>query len=240
MLLQIRDLHVSYGQVGALLGVSMEIHEGQIVSIIGSNGAGKTTLLNAISRVVPSKKGEIHYKGQPLIRQAHLVVGEGIVHVPEGRKVFSGLSVYDNLRAGAYLNKDKEETMKMIDTMFELFPILAERRNQFAATLSGGEQQMLAIARGLMSKPTLLLLDEPSLGLAPKIVANVFSIIERIREKGITILLVEQNANKAIAISDYCYVLENGRIAYQGTGQEIRSNEAVTSAYLGKNRKADK
>lgn len=240
MLLQIRDLHVSYGQVGALLGVSMEIHEGQIVSIIGSNGAGKTTLLNAISRVVPSKKGEIHYKGQPLIRQAHLVVGEGIVHVPEGRKVFSGLSVYDNLRAGAYLNKDKEETIKMIDSMFDLFPILAERRNQFAATLSGGEQQMLAIARGLMSKPTLLLLDEPSLGLAPKIVANVFSIIERIREKGITILLVEQNANKAIAISDYCYVLENGRIAYQGTGQEIRSNEAVTSAYLGKNRKADK
>ena len=240
MLLQIRDLHVSYGQVGALLGVSMEIHEGQIVSIIGSNGAGKTTLLNAISRVVPSKKGEIHYKGQPLIRQAHLVVGEGIVHVPEGRKVFSGLSVYDNLRAGAYLNKDKEETIKMIDSMFDLFPILAERRNQFAATLSGGEQQMLAIARGLMSKPTLLLLDEPSLGLAPKIVANVFSIIERIREKGITILLVEQNANKATAISDYCYVLENGRIAYQGTGQEIRSNEAVTSAYLGKNRKADK
>lgn len=238
-MLQIKDLHVSYGEVRALMGVSMEIHEGQIVSIIGSNGAGKTTLLNAISRVVPAKKGEIIYRDKELIRQAHLVVGEGIVHVPEGRKVFSGLSVYDNLRVGGYLNKNKAEVGRMIDSMFELFPRLAERRNQYAATLSGGEQQILAIARGLMSRPKLLLLDEPSLGLAPKIVANVFSIIKDIRDQGITILLVEQNANKAIAISDYCYVLENGRITHQGSGEEIRSNEAVTSAYLGKTRKAD-
>lgn len=233
MLIEINDLCVSYGKANVLQDVCMRIPEGKIISIIGSNGAGKTTLLKAISGIVPVQGGSILLDGVPLPKQAHKIVGAGIVHVPEGRKTFSSLSVLENLQVGAYLIKDKAEIEKNIIKVFELFPRLEERKNQYAATLSGGEQQMLAIARGLMSKPKFLLLDEPSLGLAPKIVSSVFEIISNIRKQGITIILVEQNANKALAISDYCYVIENGKITIEGSSNEVTCNDQVQCAYLG-------
>ncbi len=231
-MLKITDLSVSYGHIDALHNVSVEAEEGQIVSIIGSNGAGKTTILRTISGLVKPKTGTIEFLGEPVPRQPHQIVQKGIVHVPEGRRTFSGLTIRDNLLVGGYLFKGKslEEDLQ---EQYRLFPILEERKSQFAGTLSGGEQQMLAISRGLMSKPRILLLDEPSMGLAPIIVNQVFDIIRRIRDAGVTILLVEQNARKALSICDKAYVLENGRINITGTGEELMHSDVVRKAYLG-------
>ena len=233
MPLQVENLYVSYGKTIALSGVSINVDDGKIVSIIGANGAGKTTLLNSISAVVPRQQGNITYNGIPLAKKDYKVVKQGIVQVPEGRKIFSGLTVRENLMMGAYLTKSSSEKNRMIGEMFELFPRLSERQNQHGATLSGGEQQMLAVARGLMSKPKLLLLDEPSLGLAPLIVDALFEAIRNIRDKGITVMLVEQNAIKALELCDYCYVLKNGKIDLEGTGEQMLANEQLIQAFLG-------
>ena len=232
MLLQIKDLVVAYGQIDALHGVSLNVGQGQIVSIIGANGAGKTTLLNAISGVLPVKSGSIIFDGKPLPGSVHGIVQHGITQVPEGRKIFAGLSVEENLVMGGF-STSKAKSKENIDRMFSLFPILKERRRQQAGTLSGGEQQMLAIARGMMAEPRLLLLDEPSLGLAPIIVKQVFSLIAQIREMGYTIVLVEQNAQQAMRLSDHTYVLENGCIRIDGTSEEMLANKDVIEAYLG-------
>ncbi|QGP92050.1 High-affinity branched-chain amino acid transport ATP-binding protein LivF [Neomoorella glycerini] len=232
-MLEVRDLYVSYGKVAALNGVTLSVPEGSIVSLIGSNGAGKSTFLNALSGLVRIKSGDIKFKGAPLSRLPHVIVGQGLVQVPEGRKIFSGLTVRENLLAGAYLNRNRREVQQALEEVFALFPILKERQKQYGGTLSGGEQQMLAIARGLMARPKLLALDEPSLGLAPLIVRGIFELIKKIRSRGVTILLVEQNANKALEIADYAYVLENGRVICQGSGQELLHDEAVKRAYLG-------
>lgn len=235
-MLNISDLHASYGRIEALHGISLSVNQGQIVTIIGSNGAGKSTLLNCISGLI-NWKGSIKFEGKELSNKSHKVVRTGIVQVPEGRRIFAGLSVYDNLLAGSYLNTNGREVERLLQEQFELFPILKERSKQDAGTLSGGEQQMLAIARGMMSKPKLLLLDEPSLGLAPKIVDTVFNTIKTIRDNGVTILVVEQNANKSLSICDQGYVIEDGRIIMKGTGKELLSNPQVTEAYLGSKRK---
>ena len=232
MLLQIKDLVVAYGQIDALHGISLNVEQGQIVAIIGANGAGKTTLLNAISGVLPVKSGSIIFDGKPLPGSVHGIVQHGITQVPEGRKIFAGLSVEENLVMGGF-STSKAKSKENIDRMFSLFPILKERRRQQAGTLSGGEQQMLAIARGMMAEPRLLLLDEPSLGLAPIIVKQVFSLIAQIREMGYTIVLVEQNAQQAMRLSDHTYVLENGCIRIDGTSEEMQANKDVIEAYLG-------
>ena len=232
--LTVQDLHVSYGPVQALRGVSLKVDEGSIVSIIGANGAGKTTLLNTLSGIVKAKSGEVRFRGNPLPEKACNIIREGLVHVPEGRKIFPGFTIEENLLAGAYIVDDKKLVEQRRDAMYARFPILAERLQQQAGTLSGGEQQMLAIARGLMSDPGLVLLDEPSLGLAPLVVKAVFELIREIRDKsGKTILLVEQNAKKALALCDYAYVLENGAIVLEGQGQDVLSNPAIRKAYLG-------
>jgi len=231
--LSVENLHVAYGPIQALRGISLEVPKGQIISIIGSNGAGKTTLLNSICALIRQKTGSIKLEGEELSRFAHQVVKLGIVQVPEGRKVFAGLSVRENLMAGGYSLTDGQRVQQNIEKMFGLYPILRERQNQQAGTLSGGEQQMLAICRGLMAEPKVILLDEPSLGLGPIIVNGVFQLIRQIRERGITVLLVEQNARKALALCDYAYVLENGRIAMQGQGRELLCDAAVRNAYLG-------
>ena len=232
MLLQIKDLVVAYGQIDALHGISLNVEQGQIVAIIGANGAGKTTLLNAISGVLPVKSGSIIFDGKPLPGSVHGIVQHGITQVPEGRKIFAGLSVEENLVMGGF-STSKAKSKENIVRMFSLFPILKERRRQQAGTLSGGEQQMLAIARGMMAEPRLLLLDEPSLGLAPIIVKQVFSLIAQIREMGYTIVLVEQNAQQAMRLSDHTYVLENGCIRIDGTSEEMLANKDVIEAYLG-------
>ena len=232
-MLSVRGLHVSYGHIQALLGVDIDVREGQIVSIIGSNGAGKTTLLNTISGVVRERIGSIMYFGAPLSRAAHEVVASGVVHVPEGRKIFSGLTVKENLRAGGYVLKDPGALERNLERMMGMYPILRDRQDQQAGTLSGGEQQMLAICRGLMSDPKLLLLDEPSLGLAPIVVKGVFELVGRIRDRGTTVVLVEQNAKRALAICDHAYVLENGRVVMQGPGRQLLTDPGVQRAYLG-------
>jgi ABC-type branched-chain amino acid transport systems, ATPase component len=231
-MLSVKNLSCSYGHVEALKNVSIEADEGQIVSIIGSNGAGKSTMLRAISCMIKPKEGTIEFLGKKIANKPNKVVGQGIVHVPEGRRAFSGLTVRDNLLVGGYLSSGKELN-KNLDKMYELFPILKDRQNQFAGTLSGGEQQMLVIARGLMSNPKIILLDEPSLGLAPIIVNQVFKLISEIRDSGITVLLVEQNAKKALGLCDKAYVLENGEITLTGTGNELLHSEAIKKAYLG-------
>jgi branched-chain amino acid transport system ATP-binding protein len=231
--LSIENLHVAYGPVQALLGVNMEVPRGQIVSIIGSNGAGKTTLLNTICGLVRQKNGTIRFENQDLSRLTVQVVRLGIIQVPEGRKVFAGLTVKENLMAGGYVLKDRNRLHRNIEKMFALYPILRERQDQQAGTLSGGEQQMLAICRGLMAEPKLILLDEPSLGLGPIIVNGVFQLVKEIREQGITVVLVEQNALKALALCDYAYVLENGKLTMQGQGKELLCDPAVKKAYLG-------
>lgn len=231
-MLEIRNLSVDYDHIKALIDVSCSIDEGRIVSIIGSNGAGKTSLLNAISAMVPFTGGQILLAGRPLPSIPYKVVHAGIIHVPEGRKVFVGLSVIENLIMGGSRLPDAE-SRRRIPEMLSLFPILEARKNQLAGTLSGGEQQMLAIARGLMADPQVLLLDEPSLGLAPLIVSRIFDLITRIRTMGITVLLVEQNAYKALSISDYTYVLENGRIKMEGPSADLLGNNDIRKAYLG-------
>jgi len=232
--LTVQDLHVSYGPVQALRGVNLHVEEGAIVSIIGANGAGKTTLLNTLSGIVKARSGSVLLRGKPLPERACNIIRAGMAHVPEGRKIFPGFTIEENLMAGAYIVDDKQLVEQRRNAMYARFPILAERTLQQAGTLSGGEQQMLAIARGLMSDPGLLLLDEPSLGLAPLVVKAVFELIREIRDKGgKTILLVEQNAKKALALCDYAYVLENGAIVLEGKGEDLLSNPAIRKAYLG-------
>ncbi len=234
-ILEIRNLKVFYGVHEAVCGVDMDIAEGTITAIIGSNGAGKTTIINAISGMV-KRQGEILYNGKPLSDKANRIVKDGIIQVPEGRKIFAGLTVEENLLAGAYTVKDRKEINRLLEEQYALFPRLGERKKQDAGTLSGGEQQMLAICRGLMGKPRILMLDEPSLGLAPVVVNEVFRNIVRIRDEGITVILVEQNAKKSLGICDRAYVIETGRVVLSGTGSEMLNNPEVAAAYLGSER----
>jgi len=233
IILQLQDLDVNYGGIKALKQINLTIKKGELVSLIGANGAGKTTTLRAISKIVNPQTGNIIYNGRNITRfQAHEVVKLGIAHCPEGRRVLAKQTVFDNLMLGAYIRSD-QEIKADINKQFDLFPRLAERRNQLAGTLSGGEQQMLAISRALMSRPKLLLLDEPSLGLAPAIVKEIFAIIQNLRKTGMTILLVEQNANLALQIADSGYVLEAGSITLTGAASKLISDERVKQAYLG-------
>lgn len=234
-MLKVENVNVFYGGIHALKGVSIEVQEGQIVSIIGSNGAGKSTLLNTISGIIKPKEGSIRYKGKELPKLPYKVVKAGISQVPEGRLVFANLTVKENLMMGAYLRRDREGIEKDLKDVFRLFPRLEERVSQVAGTLSGGEQQMLAMGRGLMSSPELILLDEPSLGLAPLLVKTIFEIIEDIKKMNKTILLVEQNAYKALSVADKAYVLEQGRITMEGSAQELLKDKSIQEAYLGKN-----
>lgn len=231
-MLTVKNLSAGYGAILALHEINLEVNQGQIVSIIGANGAGKTTLLNTISGLVRPRQGSILFMGEELPRQPHLVVKRGIVQVPEGRRVFAGLTVRENLLMGGYL-RNSQEIARNMEHIYTLFPVLKERAHQYAGTLSGGEQQMLAVGRGLMSNPKVMLFDEPSLGLAPLVVNTIFSIIKRIREEGVTVLLVEQNARKALALCDYAYVLENGRITMAGRGEELLADPRIRKAYLG-------
>ena len=232
-MLSVHDLHVSYGGIHALRGVSLDVNEGEIVTIIGANGAGKSTLLNSISGFLKPSKGEVSYKGVVLGRQPAKIVKAGICHVPEGRLIFANLTVEDNLKLGAYLRKDRKKMVEDADRVWALFPRLLERRKQIAGTLSGGEQQMLAMGRALMTDGDLVLMDEPSLGLAPLLVQTVFDIIVEIRKLGKTILLVEQNAFKALEVADRAYVLEQGKVVMQGPACDIIENPAIRAAYLG-------
>jgi len=233
-MLQVTDLNVFYGAIHAVKDISLEVADGEIVTLIGSNGAGKSTTLRTISGLLKPKSGKIIYDGEDITGvAAHKLVGKGLIQVPEGRHVFSNMSVMENLELGAYLRKDKEGIKKDMDEAFEKFPRLLERKGQIAGTLSGGEQQMLAMARALMSKPKLLLLDEPSMGLAPLLVKEIFNIIKEINAVGTTVLLVEQNANMALSIADKAYVLETGRIVKAGTARELAASEDVQKAYLG-------
>jgi branched-chain amino acid transport system ATP-binding protein len=233
IILQLQDLDVNYAGIKALKKINLTIKKGELVTLIGANGAGKTTTLRAISKIVNPQTGNIIYNGRNINRcQAHEVVKLGIAHCPEGRRILAKQTVFDNLMLGAYIRSD-QEIKADINKQFDLFPRLAERRNQLAGTLSGGEQQMLAISRALMSRPKLLLLDEPSLGLAPAIVKEIFAIIQNLRKTGMTILLVEQNANLALQIADSGYVLEAGSITLTGTASKLISDERVKQAYLG-------
>ena len=230
-MLKINNLSVSYGPITALIDVSIHVPQGQIISIVGANGAGKTSLLNTISGLVRSQKGSIQFQGVALPYAPHKIVKAGLVHVPEGRKVFAGLTVEENLVMGSVTGfKGVREKQ---DEIYGLFPILGERRHQHSGTLSGGEQQMLAIARAMMSDPKLIMFDEPSLGLAPVIVKQVFKYIRQINERGISVLLIEQNARQAMGLSNYTYVLENGKISAQGPSCELLKDEAIQKAYLG-------
>ena len=234
MMLELQDLHVAYGGIRALKGVSLQVGEGEIVTLIGANGAGKSTTLRTISGLEHAQAGKILYNGVDITgKPSKYMVQEGLILVPEGRLIFPDMTVLENLRIGAYPRKDRS-VEKDIDRMYELFPRLKERSWQMAGTLSGGEQQMLAVGRALMSKPKLLMMDEPSLGLAPLVVKDIFSIIRTIRDSGVTVLLIEQNANAALKIADRGYVLETGMIALEGSGQELLSNPAVRAAYLGR------
>ena len=234
-MLKVNSISAAYGPIRALHDVSLEVGEGQIVSLLGANGAGKSSTLRVISGLLRPSDGSVAFLGEPIHhRSPESIVAMGISHVPEGRELFPELTVLENLELGAYTRRDRDGIRRDIDRACEYFPILAERREQHASSLSGGEQQMLAIARGLMSRPKLLLLDEPSLGLAPLVVKEIFKIIETInRDEKVTILLVEQNANMALSIAAYAYVLETGRIALADTGPSLRENEAVRRSYLG-------
>lgn len=233
-MLKVNDINVYYGNIQALKGLSLEISEGEIVTLIGANGAGKSTLLKTISGLLKPKQGDILYFGEEISRKSvQSIVKMGISHVPEGRRVFANMSVEENLQLGAYLRKDKEGIKNDINRVYELFPRLLERQKQISGTLSGGEQQMLAMGRALMAKPRLLLLDEPSMGLAPILVKQIFTIIEEINKTGTTILLVEQNANLALSIADRAYVVETGRIVLSGTADQLNASEEIKNAYLG-------
>ena len=237
-MLKINNLNVSYGGIKALQNVSLEVPEGKIVTLIGANGAGKSTLLKSIAGIVSPESGEISFLGNNIVgNKVYKTVSEGIALVPEGRKVFTDLTVAENLRIGAYLRNDKKEIEKDIEWVYSLFPRLKERNWQYAGTLSGGEQQMLAVGRALMSRPKLMMMDEPSLGLAPLVVQDIFSIIKEVNKTGVTILLIEQNANMALKTADLGYVLETGKIVLTGSGKELLENESVKEAYLGKKKK---
>ena len=233
-MLKIEDLEVSYGAVQALRGISMEVNDGEIVSLIGANGAGKTTTLHAITGLVPIKSGSVIYDGRDLRKtDPSRIVTMGLAHVPEGRQVFTRMTVAENLAMGAYFRKDKKAIADDLERVYARFPRLKERAKQLAGTLSGGEQQMLAMARALMSKPRLLMLDEPSMGLAPILVEQIFDIIRALHKSGTTILLVEQNAQMALSVANRAYVLETGKISMSGDAQELLHNDAVRKAYLG-------
>ena len=232
-MLKVKDLNVYYGGIHAIKGIDVEVNKGEIVTIIGSNGAGKSSMLNAISGMV-KYSGEIEYEGHPLAKQGHKVVKSGICQVPEGRIIFANLTVHENLKMGAFLRNDTKGINADFERVYELFPRLKEREKQIAGTLSGGEQQMLAMGRGLMSSPDLIMLDEPSLGLAPLLINTIFDIIIEINHMGKTILLVEQNAFKALSIADKAYVLEQGKITAHGTAKELLADSTIQDAYLGK------
>ena len=233
-MLRVDDLHVFYGPIHALKGVSLSVEEGEIVTLIGANGAGKTTLLRAISGLTPPRRGTIHFQERSLLRRLpEDIVRLGVSHVPEGRRIFANLTVQENLELGAFLRNDRAELARDLERVFDLFPRLRERLHQLAGTLSGGEQQMLAIGRALMARPRLLLLDEPSLGLAPLLVRTIFDVIREINGQGTTILLVEQNAHMALSVAHRAYVLETGRIVLEGPAEALRQSEAIRAAYLG-------
>ena len=237
-LLKVTDLVVSYGGIEALKGISFEVDQGQIVTLIGANGAGKSTTLRTISGLVPPKEGRIYFEGRDITDlNTQKIVETGIAMVPEGRRVFANLTVQENLRIGAYLRKDKEAIEEDFNYVYDLFPRLKERSWQLAGTLSGGEQQMLAVGRAVMTRPKLIMMDEPSLGLAPLVVKDIFKIIRTLKETGMTVLLIEQNANAALHACDYAYVMETGRITTSGTGEELLASEAIQEAYLGKTSK---
>lgn len=233
-LLEVKDLSVAYGMIQALKGISFEVNKGEVISLIGANGAGKTTTLNTLTGLLPAKSGSIVFNGNELTKTpAHKIVKLGMAHVPEGRRIFQQLSVLDNLKLGAFIRKDKENFAADMEKIYKRFPRLEERKNQIAGTLSGGEQQMLAMGRALMSNPDIVLMDEPSMGLSPIMVSEIFKIIEDIRKDGTTVLLVEQNAKKALSISDRAYVLETGKIVLSGKASELINDESVKKAYLG-------
>lgn len=235
-MLKIENLHVSYGGIQALRGISLEVPDGKIVTLIGANGAGKSTTLRTITGLVKASSGSIQWNGEELLgKSIDKIIGAGIAMSPEGRRVFADMTVLENLRIGAYLRSDKAGVEEDVKWVYSLFPRLEERSWQLAGTLSGGEQQMLAVGRALMSRPKLMMLDEPSLGLAPLVVQDIFSIIGEINKQGVTVLLIEQNANMALKIADLAYVLETGNITMSGTGAELLANEKVREAYLGKN-----
>ena len=234
-MLKIEDLEVSYGAVQALRGISMEVNDGEIVSLIGANGAGKTTTLHAITGLVPIRSGSVIYDGHDLRKtDPSRIVTMGLAHVPEGRQVFTRMTVAENLAMGAYFRKDQKTIADDLERVYARFPRLKERAKQLAGTLSGGEQQMLAVARGLMARPEIIMMDEPSLGLAPLVVKGIFDIIREINKRGVTVLLIEQNANMALKVADYAYVLETGSIGLSGTGAQLLADENVKRAYLGK------
>lgn len=233
-MLDIKDIDVYYGAIHAIKGISLHVNEGEIVTLIGANGAGKSTTLRTISGLLAPKNGDIEFAGESIAgHKAHEIVKLGISQVPEGRRIFTEMTVLENLELGAFIRKDKEGIAADMKHVFELFPRLEERKSQEAGTLSGGEQQMLAMGRALMAKPRLLLLDEPSMGLAPLLIKEIFSIIENINKEGTTVLLVEQNANMALSIANRAYVLETGRITLSGDAKELAASEAVRKAYLG-------
>lgn len=233
-MLEVKDLHVHYGMIEAIKGISFEVNQGEIIALIGANGAGKTTILHTISGLLKPSQGTVFFQDREITRMpGHKIVSLGMAHVPEGRRVFAQLSVYENLLMGAYTRKDKEEIQNTLRMVYDRFPRLEERMNQMAGTLSGGEQQMLAMGRALMSKPGIILMDEPSMGLSPIFVNEIFDIIESVSKSGTTVLLVEQNAKKALAIADRAYVLETGNIVLSGDAEELMNNDSVKKAYLG-------
>ena len=233
-MLKVTDLQVYYGVIQALKGISFEVNEGEVIALIGANGAGKTTILHTVTGLINQKAGKIEFEGKDISHTpAYKIVAEGMAHVPEGRRVFAELSVYDNLMMGAYTRKDKKEIAETLEMVYRRFPRLEERKNQMAGTLSGGEQQMLAMGRALMSKPKIILMDEPSMGLSPIFVNEIFDIIKAVSASGTTVLLVEQNAKKALSIADRAYVLETGKIILEGDAKVLMNDERVKKAYLG-------
>lgn len=233
-MLEVKDLEVYYGMIQAIKGVSFEVNKGEVIALIGANGAGKTTILHTVTGLIAPKAGTILFEGKDITKvPAHKIVSMGMAHVPEGRRVFSELSVYENLKMGAYTRKDKNEIEESLSNVYKRFPRLEERKNQLAGTLSGGEQQMLAMGRALMSKPQIILMDEPSMGLSPIMVNEIFDIIQAVSESGTTVLLVEQNAKKALSIADRAYVLETGNIVLEGKAKDLLEDDSIKKAYLG-------
>ncbi|MBR4084676.1 MAG: ABC transporter ATP-binding protein [Lachnospiraceae bacterium] len=233
-MLEVKGLQVYYGVIQALKDISFEVNQGEVIALIGANGAGKTTTLHTLTGLLPAKQGSIIFEGKDITKvPAHKIVEMGIAHVPEGRRVFSQLSVYENLKMGAYTRKDKKEIAENLENVYKRFPRLEERKNQRAGTLSGGEQQMLAMGRALMSNPKMIVMDEPSMGLSPIFVNEIFDIIEKVSAGGTTVLLVEQNAKKALSIADRAYVLETGKIVLSGDAKELMNDDSIKKAYLG-------
>lgn len=233
-MLEVKDLQVYYGMIQAIKGISFEVNQGEVIALIGANGAGKTTILHTVTGLIAPKAGSIVFEGKDITKTpAHKIVSMGMAHVPEGRRVFAQLSVYDNLKMGAYTRKDKTEIEESLENVYKRFPRLEERKNQMAGTLSGGEQQMLAMGRALMSKPKIILMDEPSMGLSPIFVNEIFDIIQEVSAGGTTVLLVEQNAKKALSIADRAYVLETGKISLEGDAKVLMNDDSIKKAYLG-------